>query len=52
MAMSYPPSTTDSDAIVHICGSIEQCNYDKKNCVTSEGNRGNFKVSCIPLEES
>ncbi|MEM3373877.1 MAG: thrombospondin type 3 repeat-containing protein [Candidatus Woesearchaeota archaeon] len=43
------PSITSNNAIVHICGTVEECKYNKNNCCESGGNYGNRWHSCKKL---
>jgi hypothetical protein len=40
------PSITSNNARIHICGTAEQCNYNRDNCCESGGTYGNFYHAC------
>ncbi len=43
------PSLTSETARIHICGTVEECSYNKDNCCESGGTYGNWYHNCIGL---
>ncbi len=45
--MLCEPSTTSTKALVHICGTVEYCDYDVATCYQSKGSYGDWWHQCI-----
>lgn len=43
------PTTTSNNAIVHLCGTSEQCGYSAENCCEASGEYGNYYHACKQL---
>jgi hypothetical protein len=51
LSLPYPASTTESNALVHVCGTAAQCDYNINNCVQINGHNGDMTATCIQLDE-